>query len=87
MGGTNGIEKALAKSRAGIAQGCPMSALLFCILLELSIRMVTHDIQALSAGCGHFGHVAYMDDTTYILDSILDIQHLWNNFPRYLYEK
>ena len=56
-----------------------MSALLFCILLELRIRMVTHDIPAPCTGCGHFGHVAYMDDTTYLLNSVLDIQHLLNN--------
>ena len=38
MGGKNGITKALAKFRAGIAQGCPMLALLFCILFFWSSR-------------------------------------------------
>ena len=76
MGGKNGITEALAKFRAGIAQGCPMSALLFCILLELSIRMVLHGIPKPRSKCGDFGHVAYLDDTTYLLDQVTDIQQL-----------
>ena len=79
MGGENGIIEALAKFRAGIAQGCPMSALLFCILLELRFRMVLHDIPKPRSKCGDFGHVAYMDDTTYLLDQVSDIQQLLSN--------
>ena len=79
MGGKNGIIEALAKFRAGIAQGCPMSALSFCILLELRIRMVLHDIPKPRSKCGDLGHVAYMYDTTYLLDQISDIQHLLSN--------
>ena len=58
MCGKNGITAAVAKFRAGIAQGCPMSALLFCILLELRIRMVLHGIPKPRSKCGDFGHVA-----------------------------
>ena len=79
MGGKNGIAKALAKFRASIAQGCPMSALLFCILSELGIRMVLHDIPKPQSKCGDFGHVAYMDDTTYVLDQVSDIQQILTN--------
>ena len=74
MGGKNGIFEALAKFRAGIAQGCPMLALLFCILLELRIHMVLHDIPKPQSKCGDFGHVAHMDDTTYLLDQVTDIE-------------
>ena len=56
-----------------------MSALLFCILLELRIRMVLHDIPKPQSKCGDFGHVAYMDDTTYLLDQVTDIQQLLLN--------
>ena len=79
MGRKNGMTKALAKFRAGIAQGCPMSALLFCILLELRIRMVLHDIPKPQPKFGDFGHVAYMDDTTYLLDQVTYIQQLLSN--------
>ena len=78
-GGEPHIAQAMAKFRAGIAQGCPMSALLFCILLELRIRMVLHNIPVSCSTCGNFAHVAYMDDTTYLLDTLLDVQHLLQN--------
>ena len=74
MGVKNGIMEAVAKFRVGIAQGCPMSALLFCILLEPRIRMVLHGIPKPRSKCGDFGHVAYMDDTTYLLDQVTHIQ-------------
>ena len=79
MGGKNGIILTVAKLRAGIALGCPMSALLFCILLELRIRMVLHGIPKPQSKCGDFGHVAYMDDATYLLDQVIDIQQLLSN--------
>ena len=56
-----------------------MTALLFCILLELRIRMVLHGIPKPRSKCGDFGHVAYMDDTTYLLDQVTDLQHLLSN--------
>ena len=56
-----------------------MSALLFCILLELKVCMVLHDIPKPQSKCRDFGHVAYMDDTTYFLDQVTDIQQLLLN--------
>ena len=73
MGGRNGIAVAIAKFRAGIAQGCPMSALPFCIILELRIHMGLHNITPPVSSCATFGHVAYMDDTTYLLHSVPDV--------------
>ena len=79
MGGFGGIAQAMAKFRARIAQGCPMSALLFCILLEFHIQMVLHDIPLPQSSCGNFAYIAYMDDTTYLLNTVSDVQHLLNN--------
>ena len=56
-----------------------MSALLLCILLEPRICMVLHGIPKPRSRCGDFGHVAYMDDTTYRLDQVTNIQQLLSN--------
>ena len=56
-----------------------MLALLFYILLELRIRMVLHGIPKPRSTCGDFGHVAYMDDTAYLLDQVTDLQRLLSN--------
>ena len=57
----------------------PNVSTLICILLELRIRMVLHDIPKPQSKCGDFGHVAYMDDTTYFLDQVSGIQQLLIN--------
>ena len=41
--------------------------------------MVLHDIPKPQSKCGDFVHVAYMDDTTYLLDQVTNIQQLLLN--------
>ena len=56
-----------------------MSALLFCLVLELRIAIVLWKVQIPSSACGWFGHVAHMDDATYLLQDLDDVQKVLTN--------
>ena len=70
------IEVGRCTLRAGIAQGCPISALIFCLFLELRIAIITlRNPSPVSPG-GTFLRIAYMDFTTFVLDNADDMQQL-----------
>ena len=71
-----GVRKKFAQTFFPVAPWS-MAALLFSILLELRIQMVLHDISL--PHLGHRGAVAYLNDTTYLLETTADVQHLFNN--------
>ena len=54
-----------------------MSALLFCIVLELRIAIVLWNVQTPYSMCGRFKHEAYMDDTTYLLQDLDEVQKVY----------
>ena len=56
-----------------------MSALLFCLVLELRIAIVLWNVQPPYSMCGRFKHVAYMDDTTYLLQDLDEVQKVLAN--------
>ena len=76
MGGKKGVKLAITTFRAGIAQGCPVSALIFCLLLELRIAIITHQVPVPISPGGRFLRVTYMDDTTFVLECAKDMQQL-----------
>ena len=65
MGGSSGVTKALPRLVAGVAQGCPASAMVFCVVAEVRAFLAR-------AG-GQFNRLGYMDDTTWRLDLESDL--------------
>ena len=60
-----GVSVAITLFAAGIAQGCPLSALLFCLVIQLRIAIVTAVVSPTPAPSGELTHLAYVDDVTY----------------------
>ena len=48
----------------------------FCLLLELRVAIITHQIATPTSLRGHFLTVTSMDDTTFVLDNVDDMQQL-----------
>ena len=76
MGGSKGIKLALSNFRAGITQGCPISALIFCLLIELRISIILDGIPLPQSPGGQFARFAYMDDTMFVLENLEHMQCL-----------
>ena len=51
-----GIQEAFAKFRVSIVQGCPLSALHLCLVLQLQIHMVTQGLTIRRNECGRLIH-------------------------------
>ena len=65
MGGAWGVLIAMTIFSAGIAQGCPLSALVFCLAIQLQIAIVTAATPNSDSPAGLLSHLAYMDDVTF----------------------
>ena len=61
-----------------------MSVLLFCLVLELRIAVVLWNVQTPYSTCGRFKHVAYMDDTTYVLQDLDEVPKVLANLQQVL---
>lgn len=76
MGGSWGVTIAATLFAAGIAQGCPLSALLFCLVIQLRIAIVTAGISPTLAPAGEITNLAYVDDVTYTPDTERDFRRV-----------
>ena len=66
MGGEWRSSLAIATFLAGLAQGCPLSALVFCLTVQLRIALVLQHTTPVDRVAGLLSQVSYMDDVTYL---------------------
>ena len=64
MGGSGGVAEALARLLAGVAQGCPAPAMVFCVVAEVGTFLALLRVSACGGPGGPFSRLGYMDDTT-----------------------
>ena len=74
MGGPEGVRETVARLLAGVAQGCPASAMVFCVVAEVRAFIALAQIPPCQGPRGPFNRLAYMDDTTWCLDTTSDLQ-------------
>ena len=72
MGGSGGIPEALARLLAGVAQGCPASSMVFCVVAEVRAFLALLRVPPCWGPGGPFNRLGYMDDTTWCIDSESD---------------
>ena len=65
MGGACGVLIAMTIFLAGVAQGCPLSAMVFCLEIQFWIAIVTANTPGADSPAGLLSHLAYMDDVTF----------------------
>ena len=82
MGGSGGVSEALARLLGGVAQGCPASAMVFCVVAEARAFLALLRV-LLCWGSGRpFNWLGYMDDTTWCIDSESDLPVFANNLQK-----
>ena len=69
MGGSGGVTEALACLLAGVAQGCPTSTMVFCVVAEVRAFLALLRVPPCWGPGGPFNRLAYMDDTTWCIFS------------------
>ena len=65
MGGDWGVLIAMTTFSAGITQGCPLPALVFCLAIQLRIAIVTALTPSSDSPAGPLSHLSYIDDVTF----------------------
>ena len=73
MGGSSGVCEALARLLARIAQVCPASAMVFCIVAEVRSFLALLRVPPCWGPGGPFNRLRYMGDTTWCMDSEADL--------------
>ena len=68
MGGSGGVIQALARLLAGVTQGCPTSAMVFCSVAELPALFALLRVPPCWGPGGSFNRLGYMGDTTWCID-------------------
>ena len=68
MGGSGVVSEALAHLLAGVAQGCPASAMVFCVVAEVHAFFAVLRVPPCWGPDGSFNRLGYMDDTTWCID-------------------
>ena len=61
MGGYDGVVEALARWLAGVAQGCPASAMVFCIVAEIRALLALVSVPQCWGLGGLFNRLGYID--------------------------
>ena len=73
MGGSGGVSEALARLFAGVAQGCPASAMVFCVVAEAGTFLALLRVPPCWGPGGPFNRLGFLDDTTWCIDSKSDL--------------
>ena len=81
MGGYQGIEEALARYEAGLGQGDPISALLYCLLGEVRAALALASTGLLVMLAGPLRRLGWVDDTSWLAASHSDAQRLVSKLP------
>ena len=76
MGGEWGSSLAMATFLAGLAQGCPLSALVFCLTVQLRIALVVQHTTPVDSDAGPLSQVPYMDDVIYLPDTLREFRRM-----------
>ena len=66
MGGYQGVEEALARYGAGLGQGKPIFALLYCLLGELRAALASASTGLLATPAGPLRRWGWVDDTSWL---------------------
>ena len=82
MGGSGGVPEALARLLVGVAQGCPASAMVFCVVAEVRAFLALLRVPPCWGPSGPFSWLGYMDDTTWCIDSESDLPLFAENLQR-----
>ena len=82
MGGSGGVSEAFARLFAGVAQGCPASAMMFCVVAEPRAFLALLRVSPCWGSGGPFYRLGYMDDFTWGIDSESDLQVFANNLQK-----
>ena len=71
-----GATLARAGFLAGLAQDCPLSALVFCLTIQLRIASAVHNTTPADSDAGPLSQLSYMDDVTYLPDTLQDFRRM-----------
>ena len=82
MGGSGGVIEALARLLAGVAQGCPTSAMVFCVVAEVRAFFVLLRVPPCWGPGRSFNCLGYMEDTTWCIDPKSDLPLFADNLQR-----
>ena len=82
MGGAGGVSEAPARLLAGVAQRCPASAMVFCVVAEVRAFFALLRAPPCWGPGGSFNRLGYMDDTTWCIDSESDLPLFADNLQR-----
>ena len=82
MGGSGGVAETLARLLAGVAQGCPASAMVFCVVAEVRAFLALLRVPPCWGPCGLFNRLGCMDDTTWCIGSESDLPLFAENLQR-----
>ena len=82
MGGSGGVTEALARLLAGVAQGCPASAMVFCVVAEVRAFLALLRVPPCWGPGGPFNGLGYMHDTMWCIDSEYDLPLFADNLQR-----
>ncbi|MCP3678529.1 MAG: hypothetical protein GY721_13375, partial [Deltaproteobacteria bacterium] len=69
--------------KSGVAQGCPLSPLLFLICAEVVIRLAKKNLKGIKVGNRRFQVSAFADDTVMFLNGIKDLRKVQMILQRY----
>ena len=81
MGEYQGVHEALARYEAGLGQGDPISALLYCLLDELRAALALASTGLLSTPAGPLRRLGWIVDTSWLTESHSDAQRLVSYLP------
>ena len=82
MGGSGGVTEAVARLLAGVAQGCPASAMVFFVVAEVRSFLALLRVAPCWGPGGPFNRLGYMDDTTWCIDSESNLPLFADNLQR-----
>ena len=69
--------------KSGVAQGCPLSPLLFLVCAEVILRLAKKHLKGIRVNRKKYKASAFADDTVLLLGGIKDLKKVWGLLKRY----